>query len=303
MGAFCDRGATEFGQLIECLNDGLQLGDADLTFAIRHALRLGNYKLAERLLPDGEDFLDYCPWRPPPELVDKMLEIGLLRWNEERAADILADLAAKGRSDLMQQIFLLYSPLQEDHTTWQQAWHIALPAACTSGNLSMVQWLMKHPLGREELKSCDAREFHRLELFHGASSNGHVNVMQYLLDEGLFEEADVTHDMILRVSNDPIDSIKWLANHGLLSDQHKASYAIARIAQRGRLDILQLFHALDSNWRTGRQFSIWGGERDTYCWAAFGVTWQCCNGCKTTTPLNVMWMPWMQRLIKDTSMR
>lgn len=45
--------AIENGHFVECVQDGMQLDDSERYYAISDALALGDFKLAELLLPDG----------------------------------------------------------------------------------------------------------------------------------------------------------------------------------------------------------------------------------------------------------
>jgi hypothetical protein len=75
-----------------------------------------------------------------------------------------------------------------------------------------------------------------------------------------------------------VNSVKWLVDHSTIGDQKAFSWAIAVAAEFGHLDILELFQTLDKpggyeavglkRRRTGQTFSLWGGDRDTFYWAA-----------------------------------
>lgn len=189
--------------------------------------------------------------------------------------DVVADLAAKGRLDLMQQLFQRFSPLKEDHKCWKKTWPNIMQAACTHGHLLVLQWLMNHPLGRDELFSSRNRSYKCGELIRGATTNSHVGVLQYLLEQGVFKDAIMDGYMIDRICKGHIDAIRWLADHDLIGGQQHFSCAVASAAQNGRLDILQLFQALDSDEEDGsfgtkQKRTIWGGKRDTFYWAAQG---------------------------------
>ncbi|KAG3203062.1 hypothetical protein PC128_g2778 [Phytophthora cactorum] len=266
--------AIENGQLVQCLEEGILLDPYDREIAIKHALQLGDMDFAERLLPPGQSIDQYAADVARPEMIQMMLDSGNLQWDEQRAATALGHLGAHGDLELMQQIFQLHSPLREDHGYWKEAWSEALRGACSDGDLSVLQWLIEHPLRSEQW--AERQTWCKQMLFENAAKNGHVRVMQYLHDQGL------VIDTINRSSFGELqlDSVKWLIENDMIGDQHDFSYAIAQAALHGRLDILQLFQALDTPWsneavgfkrrRTGQAFSLWGGDRDTFYWAAQG---------------------------------
>ncbi|KAF1791407.1 Ankyrin repeat-containing domain [Phytophthora cactorum] len=259
--------AIENGQLVQCLEEGILLDPFDREIAIKHALQLGDMDFAERLLPPGQSIDQYAADVARPEMIQMMLDSGNLQWDEQRAATALGHLGAYGDLELMQQIFQLHSPLREDHGYWKEAWSEALRGACSDGDLSVLQWLIEHPLRSEQW--AERQTWCKQMLFENAAKNGHVRVMQYLHDQGL------VIDTINRSSFGELqlDSVKWLIENDMIGDQHDFSYAIAQAALHGRLDILQLFQALDTPWsneavgfkrrRTGQAFSLWGGDRDT----------------------------------------
>jgi hypothetical protein len=141
--------AVENGQLAQCLDDGMQLVRYDRATAIEEALRLGDVELAARVVPPGRSILHYAAKCPQPEVLARLLSEGFLRWNEARAAVAFGNLAKGGSCELMRQLLQLHSPLREDHSHWKSIWWEALEAACSGGNLPVLQWLTKHPLGGE----------------------------------------------------------------------------------------------------------------------------------------------------------
>jgi hypothetical protein len=126
----------------------------------------------------------------------------------------------------------------------------------------------------DERLSCNAAT----EMFHAAATKNHVEVMQCLYEKGITCLGPFTKRVA--IDEGQLDSVKWLVDHGVIQDQRTFTWAINHAAQHGRLDILQLFQVLDEpggyeaaglkRRRTGEAFSLWGGERDTFYWAASG---------------------------------
>jgi len=273
------------GQLARYLDDRLEPFWYDRLTAITEALRLGAFELAERLIPSGISILQYATDCPRPEVIAQSLGEGFLQWDEERAATAFSNLAESGSCGLMQQILQLHSPLRQDLSCWRSTWREAFKAACSGGNLCVLTWLMEHSLGEEvcaEMKqktpdgrlSCNAAT----EMFHAAATKNHVEVMQCLYEKGITCLGPFTKRVA--IDEGQLDSVKWLVDHGVIQDQRTFTWAINHAAQHGRLDILQLFQVLDEpggyeaaglkRRRTGEAFSLWGGERDTFYWAASG---------------------------------
>jgi hypothetical protein len=272
------RKAVGNGQLARCLDDGLQIERDDRVTAITEALRLDDLELAERLVPAGRSMLHYATDCAQPEVILRLLNEGYLQWDEERAATAFKNLAERGRCDLMQRIFQLHSPVQEDHSCWENAWWEGLKAACSSGNLCVLKWLMEHPLGREVWDEMKRKTVDSMGLFRDAATKGQVEVMGYLYEHNI----DTLGSLTVRyaVQEGQLNSVKWLVDHDMVGDQEAFSSAIRMAALFGHLAILQLFQTLDKpggyeavglkRRRTGKAFSLWGGARDTIYWAASG---------------------------------
>ncbi|ETM99943.1 hypothetical protein PPTG_18530 [Phytophthora nicotianae INRA-310] len=263
--------AIENGELVQCLEEGMVLHSYDRKLAIKHALQLGDMDLAMRLLPPGKSIAQYAADDARPEMIQIMFDSGKLQWDEERSATAFGNLGTHGNLELMQQIFQLHSPLQKDHQSWEYAWSKALKGARSNGDLRVLQWLMQCPVRSDEngeLPRCQQKV-----LFYNAANKGHVREMQYLCDQGLVIDKFDRYT----IGALPMDSLKWIAENDMISDQHAFSCAIAKAALHGRLDILQLFQTLDTpggyeavglkRRRTGKAFSLWG---DTFYWAASG---------------------------------
>ncbi|GMF40119.1 unnamed protein product [Phytophthora lilii] len=208
------------GEFVECLNDGMVLGCWDRRSAIKYALRIGNFELAERLLPAGECILKYGAGCPHPEVIKMMVDAGHERWTEYRATVALIDLAKTGNVELMQLLFQLYSPLREDQESWSKAWREALTAACKCGSLAVLQWLSEHDLGQQEydgLKTESDTWIHNYQLLC-AASHGHVDVMQYLYGKGLVtDRPEYAIEETIRKGH--IEAVKWFVDHGFFNDQ------------------------------------------------------------------------------------
>jgi hypothetical protein len=275
--------AVENGQLARCLDEGLNIVWYDRLTAIKEALRLDDWELAERLVPLGASIWHYATDCAQPEVISRLLNEGYLQWDEERAATAFKNLAERGSCDLMQQIFQLHSPLREDHSRWEYAWREGLIAACSGGNLSVLKWLMERPFGREvwdEMKENILETGFPMGLLHDAAKKGHIEVMEYLYEKNMAILNPFAKHKIIRET--PLDSVKWLVDHDVIGDGNQMTFrwAINYAAQYGRLDILQLFQTLDApggyeaaglkRLRTGSEASLWRDDRDTPYWAADG---------------------------------
>jgi hypothetical protein len=271
------RESVANGQLAQCLDDGMVLDDDDRDAAIEEALCTGEFKLADRLLPPGRPILDYATHRSRPEILVKVLDAGCWNWNEQLAERILPHAARSGTCALMQQILQLHSPLREDHSRWKSAWSFALEKACSGGNMSVVAWLMEHPLGHEaceQMKEWIAAGEGSIttQWFTKAALKDNVEVMQYLYEKGLAELSPFVKLCIIRKGQ--LNTVKWLAEHDMIGSQEAFNSVVKEAAEYGRLDILQLFQTLDEpggyeavglkRRRTAPAFSFWGGYQEMF---------------------------------------
>ncbi|GMF26311.1 unnamed protein product [Phytophthora lilii] len=162
----------------------MPLGDGDRQSAIECALQKGYLQFAEELLnPTKRCISTYHAGRAHPEAIETMFDVWYSHLGEPLVAAAMCGLAKSGTLELMQQLYQLYSPLEAHQEIWKQAWRCALGSACESGNLSTLQWLLEHPLGREECEYMKSNRGSRgRSLFDTAAAQGHVGILQ---DEGL----------------------------------------------------------------------------------------------------------------------
>ncbi|ETK95449.1 hypothetical protein L915_01621 [Phytophthora nicotianae] len=268
--------AIENGQFVECVNEGMYVDDGVREAAIKHALTLGKFDLAQQLLPRGRCMLDYAAGCPNIEVIEWMFACGYLRRDGNLAASTIPVITSSGRLELAEMIIKLHSPLPESHEYWTKAWSGSLKSACSAGNLKFLQWLMDHPLGEE------AREIMRSNkrkngLLCVAAENGSVDIMDYLYDNGLAEDYDEV--MKIAITEGQTSAAKWLIHHHSFDAKSKRYIrAICRSVENGYPELLSFFHELDSvtsvgNADTKRRRidhpdSWWSCTTDPIYWAA-----------------------------------
>ncbi|GMF40083.1 unnamed protein product [Phytophthora lilii] len=123
---------------------------------------------------------------------------------------------------------------REDHTNWSEAWVQASIEACKHGFLPVLQWLMQHPLCKK-IKN-DPR---RWKLLHEAASKSHVDVMQYIYEQGLVVTNPVKDTVGWTVRIGELDAVKWFVNHNFIRSQKALDFAISGAAQFGHLETLK----------------------------------------------------------------
>ncbi|ETP03149.1 hypothetical protein F441_19864 [Phytophthora nicotianae CJ01A1] len=219
----------------------------DIMLMIQWALTAGNFELAEVFLPRGRKLLGFAVGCPHLDVLKMVIEAGILRFDEAGAAETVELLVPHGRLDLMQRVFQLYSPprpRRDGDVNWKSYWYPAIKAACTRGDLVIVRWLIEHHYGREICRGNreDVEHDHFLCI---AAEEGHVDVMQYLFDQGADDQYP---DSLLRaVRKGQLNAVKWLLEHHLYTELWEGERVIEEAARNGRLEILKLLHGLDSS--------------------------------------------------------
>ncbi|ETN00574.1 hypothetical protein PPTG_17799 [Phytophthora nicotianae INRA-310] len=214
---------------------------------IQWALTAGNFELAEVFLPRGRKLLGFAVGCPHLDVLKMVIEAGILRFDEAGAAETVELLVPHGRLDLMQRVFQLYSPprpRRDGDVNWKSYWYPAIKAACARGDLVIVRWLIEHHYGREICRGNreDVEHDHFLCI---AAEEGHVDVMQYLFDQGADDQYP---DSLLRaVRKGQLNAVKWLLEHHLYTELWEGERVIEEAARNGRLEILKLLHGLDSS--------------------------------------------------------
>ncbi|KAG3099494.1 hypothetical protein PI124_g15123 [Phytophthora idaei] len=158
--------------------------EAQITSAIKTALRVGDMKLAKFLLPQGKCILDYAEFCSHPDTIEWKLDCGYFRRDAFSAGVAIKYLVRSGRLDLMQRIPEQQDPPPED-SDWSTDWRCAMVLACVYGDRTILQWLMEHPAGRWTLEG-DDRLFS--ELIFSAAYKGSIDVMEYLFERGAVDK-------------------------------------------------------------------------------------------------------------------
>ncbi|KAF4028435.1 hypothetical protein GN244_ATG13449 [Phytophthora infestans] len=197
--------AVENGQIRQCL-DGL--GDADRISALRCALEIGDLKLAQSLVSPDQCMLDFATGSSHVKALELLLDGGYMARDSELAASALPALATQGPLELIQQIVLLHSPLPERQDIWLDRWRIALSNACARGDLPILQWFAKHPLGGE---AYEMRSQEGVSLLKIAGEHDHALVIQFRYEQGWTDGYEVAMTKAVKKNN--LASVKWLLRH------------------------------------------------------------------------------------------
>ncbi|KAK1930046.1 putative ankyrin repeat protein [Phytophthora citrophthora] len=216
-----------------------EYGEAQVTNTIKTALRVGDVKMAEFLLPQGKCILDYAEFCSNPDIIEWKLDCGYFKRDAFSSGVAIKYLVPSGRLDLMQRIAELHEP-PPDNSDWPTNWRSAMVLACVYGDLSILQWLMDHPGGRWILQG-DDRLFS--ELVFSAAYNGNIAVMEFLYDRGAIDK--VRDAMVHVIRENHLDMVKWLIKHFPESERIPDYCVMDEAARYGRLEMLQYFQELD----------------------------------------------------------
>ncbi|ETK73610.1 hypothetical protein F441_19902 [Phytophthora nicotianae CJ01A1] len=222
-----------------CQNSPHKMDNDEIRWAVEYSLRVPDMELARFFLPQGRSIVEFSHDDPDPEVVETLLEEGYTRLDEHCAAVSIYMLARVGRLDLMHRIVQLHSPPRaRPRFDWSSEWFFATKEACKFGDVSVVKWLMEHPVG---LRVAEAYQHHHSagpeHFFCLAAEGGHLAVMKYLHEQGYsdnFKDAAV-----LAVRNNHLDTLKWLLD---THDFHTYGFMVEEAARHRRISILQFFH-------------------------------------------------------------
>ncbi|KAL3657628.1 hypothetical protein V7S43_017431 [Phytophthora oleae] len=214
-------------------------GEAQMTNAIKTALRMGDMKMAAFLLPRGKCILDYAEFCPHPAIIEWKFECGHFKRDAFSVGVAIKYLVPSGRLDLMQRIAELHEP-PPDNSDWPTNWRSAMVLACAYGDRSTLQRLMEHPAGRWTLQG-DDRLFS--ELVFSAAYKGNIAVMEFLYDRGAIDK--VRDALAHAIRENHFDMVKWLIKHFPESERIPDYCVMDEAARYGRLEMLQYFQELD----------------------------------------------------------
>ncbi|KAG1687476.1 hypothetical protein DVH05_005167 [Phytophthora capsici] len=216
-----------------------EYGEAQVTNTIKTALRVGDVKMAEFLLPQGKCILDYAEFCSNPDIIEWKLDCGYFKRDAFSAGVAIKYLVPSGRLDLMQRIAELHEP-PPDNSDWATNWRSAMVLACVYGDRAILQWLMDHPGGRWILQG-DDRLFS--ELVFSSAYNGNIAVMEFLYDRRTIN--NVRDALVHAIRENHFDMVKWLIKHFPESERVPDYCVVDEAARYGRLEMLQYFQELD----------------------------------------------------------
>ncbi|GMF14438.1 unnamed protein product [Phytophthora fragariaefolia] len=215
--------------------------EAEVTNAIKAALRVGDLKLAEFLLPRGRCVLDYADFCSHPDVIEWKLDCGYYRRDRFSAIAAIKYLVLSGRLDLMQRIAEQHDPRPES-SDWPTDWRCAMVHACVYGHRAILEWLMDHPAGRW---TCNGDDRLFSELVFSAAFTGNIEVTKFLYERGT---VDKVRDALLHaIRKDHFNVVKWLVEHFPTSETIPDYCVMDEAARYGRLEMLEYFQGLDSS--------------------------------------------------------
>ncbi|KAG6966570.1 hypothetical protein JG688_00006712, partial [Phytophthora aleatoria] len=154
----------------------------------------------------------------------------------------IRDLAATDQLDLMNRIASEHNPPPED-SGWPKVWGDALAEVCMADRLSTVQWLLKHPTGRQAIAILRGARSLRADktlskLLSYPAELCNVEMMQYLYDQGAVDRLGNT--LLDAIRANQVESVKWLLQH-FPDSERIPDYAVMHEAARpkGHLEVVK----------------------------------------------------------------
>lgn len=155
------------------------------------AANAGAIALAEAVKPPNRNIMQYMHSEMTPAALKWILENGheeLIKKNQDMAAMAFRVAAGSGDLELAQRIAGLRNA-RKRNADWPSLWECSIIDACSRGDLAMVQWLTKQPLGRKICKRLkDGDDITLTNLLRDAAGSGHVEVVEYLFRQGFTDE-------------------------------------------------------------------------------------------------------------------
>ncbi|KAG2866231.1 hypothetical protein PC113_g3017 [Phytophthora cactorum] len=159
-------------------------------------------EFCQSLMPKGACILDYTEYCATPQMIKWKLDCGYFKRDKYGAVVAIRDVAATDQLDLMNRIASEHNPPPED-SGWPKVWGDALAEVCMADRLSTVQWLLKHPTGRQAIAILRGARSLRADktlskLLSYPAELCNVEMMQYLYDQGAVD----------RLGNTLLDAIR-----------------------------------------------------------------------------------------------
>ncbi|KAE8882121.1 hypothetical protein PF005_g12598 [Phytophthora fragariae] len=190
-----------------------ELNAEEIRLAIEASLKVGDMELASFLLTPDRRLVDFAYMIGRPEVIEMILDAGILREDPGAAAASIRRLAKSGRLDLMLRIARLHSPpLPPTHVNfdWRNDWFYAAIQACEVRDVEMVKWLVQHPLS-EGLCETDLMFGRSSEIAHRfcvASGAGQIETMEFLDEQDLADQID--RSLVRATHNGHLNAVQWI---------------------------------------------------------------------------------------------
>ncbi|KAG2772259.1 hypothetical protein PC129_g3304 [Phytophthora cactorum] len=198
-------------------------------------------EFCQSLMPKGACILDYTEYCATPQMIKWKLDCGYFKRDKYGAVVAIRDVAATDQLDLMNRIASEHNPPPED-SGWPKVWGDALAEVCMADRLSTVQWLLKHPTGRQAIAILRGARSLRADktlskLLSYPAELCNVEMMQYLYDQGAVDRLGNT--LLDAIRANQVESVKWLLQHFPDSEKIPDYAVMHEAARRGHVNMLQ----------------------------------------------------------------
>ncbi|KAK1930043.1 putative ankyrin repeat protein L59 [Phytophthora citrophthora] len=122
-------------------------------------------------------------------------------------------------------------------------WRLVIKEAIRRGDMHMVDWLVKHPIGQASLIAAKAAKT-SLEF---AIATTDTAMLQYLHNGDLLLAGDYMDGLVHAVQNGQLDAVQWFLLHAANLSNLEQYNLMDEAAKCGHLDILQFFHGSTSS--------------------------------------------------------
>lgn len=135
-----------------------------------------------------------------------MIELSFLAGLLDSEFGAAATVVQSGSLDLMKKMWEKHDQLTEPGA-WMKEWLDGMTEACRTGNLAVLQWMVEHPSGRAAVEFIHSQEGVTPGLYY-AADGGHLDSMQYLVEQGL--ATDFGSALLCAIRRGNVDAVKWL---------------------------------------------------------------------------------------------